>query len=92
MAINPRSEYWTAEEDRRLRILWEAGWSTLQIAVTIGRSKSAVCGRARRLELPKRGTPIPQKICPDKVHAFRIRQREIDAANKAAREEIARAA
>lgn len=92
MAINNRTDFWTKEEDRRLRILWEAEWSTLQIAVTIGRSKNAVCARARRLDLPKRGTPIPQKICPDKVHAFRIRQREIDAANQAAREEIARAA
>jgi hypothetical protein len=89
MAILPRSAYWTAEEDRRLRILWDAEWSTLAIAVTLNRSRSGVCGRARRLNLAPRPSPIPQRIDPDKVAQFR---REVQAGNDAAREAIARAA
>ena len=92
MTIPRRSSYWTAEEDRRLRILWDAEWSALAIAVTISRSRSAVCARARRLGLKARPAPIPQRICPEKVHAFRVRQREIEAGKEAARALIARAA
>lgn len=87
--IYPRSPRWTAEEDRRLGILWNAGWPTIQIAVTLGRSKNAVCGRRRRLGLPERGSPIPAAVCPDKVFRFR---REVAAGMEAAREELARAA
>lgn len=59
MAIyNTRAPAWTAEEDRQLAILWQAEWSTLSIAVTIGRSKNAICARARRIGLPERESPI----------------------------------
>ena len=84
-----RETLWTAEEDRQLRILWDAGWSTLAIAVTIHRSRSAVCARARRIDLAPRPSPIPQYICPEKVARFR---REVMAGNDAAREAIERAA
>lgn len=87
--ITPRALPWSAEEDRQLRILWGAGWSTLSIAVTIGRSKNGVCGRRRRLGLPERGSPIPAEVYPDKVFRFR---REIAAGMEAAREAMARAA
>lgn len=83
---------WTAEEDRRLRILWNAEWPTLHIALTIGRSKNAICGRARRLELTMRGTPIPSRVCPEEIHAMRVRLQEIDAGIEAARQALLRAA
>lgn len=89
MAILPKTQPWSPEEDRRLRILWQAEWSTLAIAVTLGRSKNAVCARARRIDLPLRPSPIPVRICPEKVAAFR---REIEAGKALAREEIERAA
>lgn len=89
MLYNPRSIHWTAEEDRQLRILWCAGWSTLAIGATIGRGKNAVCGRRKRLGLPERDCPIPVKLCANKVFRFR---REVEAGNDAAREAIARAA
>lgn len=89
MAYNPRSAPWTAEEDRQLRILWAAGWSTLAIGVTIGRGKNAICGRRKRLGLPERTGPIPAGVCPEKVFRFR---REVALAEEAAREELLRAA
>lgn len=87
--LSPRRPYWTAAEDDRLRILWQAGWSTLAIGIALERGKNAICGRARRLNLPMRESPIPTIICPDKIARFR---REVEAGNDAAREAIARAA
>ena len=90
MAIyNTRAPAWTAEEDRQLAILWKAEWSTLSIAVTIGRSKNAICARARRIGLPERESPIASVICPNNIARFR---REVQAGNDAARQAIARAA
>ena len=89
MSYNPRSIPWTAEEDRQLRILWAAGWSTLAIGVTIGRGKNAVCGRRARLGLPERGNPATTKVCPDKIARFR---REMTLALDAARDELERLA
>lgn len=45
---------WLAERIDRLRVLWDAGMPTQAIADDIGMTKSAVCGMARRLNLPKR--------------------------------------
>lgn len=89
MAYNARPAPWTAEEDRQLRILWAAGWSTLAIGVTIGRGKNAICGRRKRLGLPERESPIQAGVCPDKVFRFR---REVALAQEAAREELERLA
>lgn len=87
--LNPRRPYWTAEEDRRLGILWEAGWSVNAIATTIGRSRGAVTGRRYRLGLAERECPIPFKRDGSKDER---RAAEIRAANDAARREIARCA
>lgn len=46
------------EADDRLRALWAAGWTTLAIAARLGISKNSVIGRARRLGLPGRASPI----------------------------------
>lgn len=87
--LNPRHPYWTPQEDERLRTLWEAGWSTLTIGIAIGRGKNAVCGRARRLALPERESPIKGPVCSDKIARLR---RELALAEQAVREELARAA
>ncbi len=65
-----RRPYWTAEEDRRLAILWAAGWSTASIGADIGRGKNAVCGRRQRLGLPERGCPIPALVRLDREQAL----------------------
>lgn len=84
-----RAPYWSEEEDRRLRILWDAGWSTIAIGTVLGRGKNAICSRARRINLPMRGSPIPTEYCPNALYQY---QRQVRAAETAAREELARAA
>lgn len=46
----------TDEQVAQLRELWPAGHSTAEISRRIGVTKSSVCGKARRLDLPKRKT------------------------------------
>jgi GcrA cell cycle regulator len=45
---------WTAENDDKLKSLWNAGLSALQIAERMGRTRMAVMGRKNRLKLPVR--------------------------------------
>lgn len=65
---------WTAEEDARLRDLWNGGHTCSEIGALMGRTKSAIIGRAHRQSLPKRASPI--KIAAPRDHAFEARQRE----------------
>ena len=50
---------WHPSEDQMLTALWAQGLSTMQIAARMqGRTKNSVIGRAHRLELPARLSPI----------------------------------
>lgn len=50
---------WTEERDAQLRALWaDPTRSTRQIGLEMGVTKSAAVGRAHRLKLPPRGSPI----------------------------------
>lgn len=49
---------WTAHLDMRLRALWAEGMSAARIGQVLGRGKNAVVGRAHRLNLEKRPSPI----------------------------------
>lgn len=49
---------WTDEVIARLRALWAEGHSTAEIGRRIGVSKNAVVGKAHRLELSARPSPI----------------------------------
>ena len=49
---------WDNEVIARLRLLWTEGHSTAEIGRRIGVSKNAVVGKAHRLELPPRPSPI----------------------------------
>ncbi len=49
---------WTHEIIARLRLLWSEGHSTAEIGRRLGVSKNAVVGKAHRLELPARPSPI----------------------------------
>lgn len=53
-----RGGTWTAELDARLRALWGEGLSGATIGARLGVSKNAVIGRARRLRLPARPSPL----------------------------------
>jgi GcrA cell cycle regulator len=49
---------WSAEAIERLRALWAEGHSTAEIGRRMGVSKNAVVGKAQRLNLPARPSPI----------------------------------
>ena len=49
---------WTEETIARLRELWAEGHSTAEIGRRMGISKNAVVGKAHRLNLPARPSPI----------------------------------
>jgi GcrA cell cycle regulator len=52
---------WTAEAVAHLRTLWTEGHSTAAIGRRMGISKNAVVGKAHRLHLPPRPSPIQGK-------------------------------
>lgn len=58
MRRRPSGSPWTPERDAELRRRWEAGETGGQIGRAMGLTKDAVIGRARRLELPLRPSPI----------------------------------
>lgn len=49
---------WNEEQIARLRLLWDEGMSTSEIGRRLGISKNAVVGKAHRLSLPSRPSPI----------------------------------
>jgi GcrA cell cycle regulator len=49
---------WADETILRLRSLWDEGHSTKEIGRRLGVSKNSVVGKARRLDLPGRPSPI----------------------------------
>ncbi len=57
---------WTPARVSTLIALWNEGLSTSVIGGRIGVTKNAVVGKVHRLKLPKRGSPIKQKIKPTK--------------------------
>jgi len=63
------SRVWDAADDARLTLLWAEGMSTVQIGLRIARTKSAVIGRARRLNLLPRPSPLPGPPKPRAVQA-----------------------
>jgi len=70
------SRVWDPDDDARLTLLWAEGMSTVQIGLRIGRTKSAVIGRARRLNLVPRPSPLPGPPKPRAVQAAPRPQRE----------------
>lgn len=49
---------WTNDVIERLRALWAEGHSTAEIGRRLGVSKNAIVGKAHRLDLPARPSPI----------------------------------
>ena len=52
---------WTEETIAHLRALWDEGHSTAEIGRRMGLSKNAIIGKARRLRLTPRSSPIRAK-------------------------------
>lgn len=55
---------WSVEAIERLRALWAEGHSTAEIGRRMGISKNAVVGKAHRLNLPARPSPIRREATP----------------------------
>lgn len=55
------SAEWSADAIERLRIMWDAGLSASEIARREGRSKNSIVGKAHRLHLTPRPSPIREK-------------------------------
>lgn len=49
---------WTDDVIDRLRLLWTEGHSTAEIGRRMGTTKNAIVGKAARIDLPSRGSPI----------------------------------
>jgi GcrA cell cycle regulator len=52
---------WTEDKIKQLKKLWNKGRSTIEIAKELGISKNSVVGKAHRLELANRPSPIKKK-------------------------------
>ena len=63
---------WNDETILRLRALWDAGHSTAEIGRRMGVTKNAVVGKAHRLDLPARPSPI--RRVPGEAHVPRREQ------------------
>jgi GcrA cell cycle regulator len=55
---------WTDVAIGRLRSLWDEGHSTAEIGRRLGVSKNAIVGKAHRLDLPDRRSPIRRGSTP----------------------------
>jgi GcrA cell cycle regulator len=53
---------WTDERIQELTDLWQQGFSASEIGKRLGVSKNAVVGKAHRLNLPSRPSPIKQQV------------------------------
>ena len=60
---------WTEERLATLRILWNEGLSISQIGQKLGVTRNAVAGKAHRLGLPKRQSPISVSGTPSRNKA-----------------------
>ena len=55
---------WTEERLETLKILWNEGLSISQIGQKLGVTRNAVAGKAHRIGLPKRQSPISVSGAP----------------------------
>ena len=60
---------WTEERLATLKILWNEGLSISQIGQRLGVTRNAVAGKAHRLGLPKRQSPISVSSAPSRNRA-----------------------
>ena len=60
---------WTEERLGKLRQLWDEGLSISQIGEALGVSRNAIAGKAHRMKLPKRPSPIAKNKSEKKVPA-----------------------
>ena len=57
-SVEPRYTEWTEDELARLPVLWGEGLPTAEIGRRMRRSKASIVGKAHRMELPPRPSPL----------------------------------
>jgi GcrA cell cycle regulator len=68
---------WNEEIIVRLRGMWAEGHSTAEIGRRLGVSKNAIVGKAHRLDLPARPSPIRREsVSPDAARSAPLRRVE----------------
>ena len=65
---------WTQERLEKLQKLWDSGLSISQIGEQLGVTRNAVAGKAHRLKLPKRQSPISKT---ERQKNKEVKQREL---------------
>lgn len=80
---------WDAVQIARLTCLWDEGHSTAEIGRRMGATKNAICGKADRLNLPPRPSPI--KNCVNVRQLNRAERRERRQAEDAAKAAVPKA-
>ena len=65
---------WTEDVIERLKALWQEGHSTAEIGRRMGVSKNAVVGKAHRLVLPARPSPIRRTSPGEALKAAPVRR------------------
>ena len=63
---------WTEERLEKLRALWDKGLSISSIGEELGVTRNAIAGKAHRLGLKKRQSPIAKKKAPAKEVAVQV--------------------
>lgn len=81
---------WNEEAIARIRLLWSEGHSTAEIGRRMGISKNAVVGKAHRLNLPARPSPI-RRSTGEKRTATRATIRRVTGPTLPALQSISRA-
>ena len=66
---------WNEDTISRLRALWDEGHSTAEIGRRLGVTKNAVVGKAHRLVLPPRPSPIRRSEAPGHVPRREVARR-----------------
>lgn len=85
-----RHTVWTLAMDADLTRLWNLGKTSLQIAIVLGKTKNAVVGRAHRLDLTGRPSPIKHSDGPKRPYKPRGRAPSRPLAEKSERKVRAR--
>lgn len=83
---------WTDETIARLKALWQEGLSTAEIGRQLGITKNAVVGKAHRLALPPRPSPIRRQAAKTGAAAAPKTGTETAAEPKAAPKRASRSA
>ena len=57
---------WDEEKLNKLKVLWDEGLPITKIGNELGVSRNAIAGKAHRMGLPKRNSPISKSGDPKK--------------------------